>query len=125
MVIYSSILAWGIPWTESESGGLQSVGSQRVRHDLATQHTNTHGFLTFYFAPSHLPFPLCLLALLQYLSSLLPLPLNLPISAVSTLTLARILTPLVNSILESRDQGALKELPRDWQGLILLMTYRL
>ena len=28
----SSILAWRIPWTE-ESGGLQSVGSQRVRHD--------------------------------------------------------------------------------------------
>ena len=31
---YSSILAWGIPWTE-EAGGLQSVGSQRVRHDRA------------------------------------------------------------------------------------------
>ena len=29
---HSSILAWRIPWTE-ESGGLQSVGSQRVRHD--------------------------------------------------------------------------------------------
>ena len=28
----SSILAWEIPWTE-ESGGLQSMGSQRVRHD--------------------------------------------------------------------------------------------
>ena len=28
----SSILAWRIPWTE-EPGGLQSVGSQRVRHD--------------------------------------------------------------------------------------------
>ena len=52
MVIYSSILAWGIPWTESEPGGLQSVGSQRVGHDLATEHTNTHGFPTFYFAPS-------------------------------------------------------------------------
>ena len=58
MVIYSSILAWGIPWTESEPGGLQSVGSQRVGHDLATEHTNTHGFPTFYFAPSYLPFPL-------------------------------------------------------------------
>ena len=32
MATYSSILAWGIPWTE-ESGGLQSMGSQRVRHD--------------------------------------------------------------------------------------------
>ena len=29
---YSSILAWGIPWTE-EPGGLQSIGSHRVRHD--------------------------------------------------------------------------------------------
>ena len=29
---HSSILTWRIPWTE-ESGGLQSIGSQRVRHD--------------------------------------------------------------------------------------------
>ena len=27
-----AILAWRIPWTE-EPGGLQSVGSQRVRHN--------------------------------------------------------------------------------------------
>ena len=32
MATHSSILAWRIPWTE-ESGGLQSVGSQRVRHN--------------------------------------------------------------------------------------------
>ena len=32
MVTHSSILAWRIPWTE-EPGGLQSVGSRRVRHD--------------------------------------------------------------------------------------------
>ena len=32
MVTHSSILAWRIPWTE-EPGGLQSTGSQRVRHD--------------------------------------------------------------------------------------------
>ena len=31
MATHSSILAWEIPWTE-ESGGLQSLGSQRVRH---------------------------------------------------------------------------------------------
>ena len=31
-------LAWNIPWTE-EPGGLQSIGSQRVRHDCATKHT--------------------------------------------------------------------------------------
>ena len=29
---HSSVLAWRIPWTE-ELGGLQSMGSQRVRHD--------------------------------------------------------------------------------------------
>ena len=32
MATYSSILAPRIPWTE-EPGGLQSMGSQRVRHD--------------------------------------------------------------------------------------------
>ena len=31
MTTHSSVLAWRIPWTE-EPGGLQSVGSQRVRH---------------------------------------------------------------------------------------------
>ena len=33
---HSSILAWRIPWTK-EPGGLTSVGSQRVGHDLATE----------------------------------------------------------------------------------------
>ena len=32
MATHSSILAGKIPWTE-ESGRLQSMGSQRVRHD--------------------------------------------------------------------------------------------
>ena len=35
MATHSSILAWEIPWTE-EPGELQSLGSQRVRYDLAT-----------------------------------------------------------------------------------------
>ena len=35
MATHSSVLAWEIPWTE-EPGGLQSMGSQRIRHDLAT-----------------------------------------------------------------------------------------
>ena len=34
MAIHSSILAWEIPWTEGP-GGLQSMGSHRVRQDLA------------------------------------------------------------------------------------------
>ena len=32
MATHSSILAWRIPWTE-EPGGLQFMGSRRVRHD--------------------------------------------------------------------------------------------
>ena len=35
MAIHSSILDWKIPWTK-EPGGLQSIRSQRVRHELAT-----------------------------------------------------------------------------------------
>ena len=34
---HSSILSWRIPWTE-EPSSLQSIGSHRVRHDLATEH---------------------------------------------------------------------------------------
>ena len=37
---HSSILAWEIPWTE-EPGRLQSMGSQKVRHELATKYTRT------------------------------------------------------------------------------------
>ena len=32
MATHSSVLAWEIPWTE-ETGELQSMGLQRVRHD--------------------------------------------------------------------------------------------
>jgi len=32
MATHSSILAWRIPWKE-KPGRLQSMGSQRVRHD--------------------------------------------------------------------------------------------
>ena len=32
MATHSSILAWEIPWTE-EHGGLQSMGSQKVRYN--------------------------------------------------------------------------------------------
>jgi len=32
MATHSSILAWRTPWTE-EPGGLQSMGSQRIRHN--------------------------------------------------------------------------------------------
>jgi len=36
MGTHSSILAWRIPWTE-EPGGLQSMGLQRIGHDLVTE----------------------------------------------------------------------------------------
>ena len=47
MSTHSSILAWRILWRK-EPGGLQSTGSQRVRHDWTTNtpciciHTHTH-----------------------------------------------------------------------------------
>ena len=47
LATHSSILAWRMPWTE-EPGGLQSMGSQRVRHnqsDFAYMHT--HIFFIF------------------------------------------------------------------------------
>ena len=36
METHSSILAWRISWTE-EPVGLQSIGTQRVGHDLAVE----------------------------------------------------------------------------------------
>ena len=36
MATHSSIFAWEIPWTE-KPGWLQSMGSQRVGHNLATK----------------------------------------------------------------------------------------
>ena len=36
MANHSSILAWRSPWTK-EPGGLQSIGSQKSRHDLVTK----------------------------------------------------------------------------------------
>ena len=50
MAAQSSILIWRIPWTE-ESGELQSMGLQRVRHDWAT-----------YAATLNLSDPLCILS---------------------------------------------------------------
>ena len=39
MATHSSIFAWEVPWTE-ESGRIQSIGLQRVGHDLATKQQN-------------------------------------------------------------------------------------
>ena len=46
MATHSSILAWKIPWTD-EPGGLQSMGSQRVRYnwvDWACTHIKLLGY---------------------------------------------------------------------------------
>ena len=45
LATHSSILAWRIPWTE-EPGGLQTVGSQRVRYDWGT---NSFSFTRFHW----------------------------------------------------------------------------
>ena len=42
MAPHSSTLAWKIQWTE-EPGGLQSMGSQRVGHNLATEQQQQQG----------------------------------------------------------------------------------
>ena len=43
MATHSSILAWKIAWTE-EPGGLQFMGSQRVKHNWVTEHAHTPEF---------------------------------------------------------------------------------
>ena len=49
----SSVLTWRIPWTE-ETGRLQSMRSQRVRHDWA--HTHTKPYMTTFQSFSHFCF---------------------------------------------------------------------
>ena len=51
MATLSSILSWKIPWTE-DPGRLQSMGSQRVRHDWATS-------LSLSCVLSFVSFPVC------------------------------------------------------------------
>ena len=42
MATHSSTLVWKIPWIE-KPGGLQSLGSQRVGHNLAVNSNNVPG----------------------------------------------------------------------------------
>ena len=50
MATHSSILARRIPWTE-ELGGLQSMGSQKLGHDRASEHNILFGiYLSYDFA---------------------------------------------------------------------------
>ena len=45
---HTSILVWRIPRAEGP-GGLQSMRSQRVRHDRAAKHACTHAIMAWYF----------------------------------------------------------------------------
>ena len=52
MATHSNILAWRMSWTE-ETGGLPSIGSQRVRQDssgLAHMHAGFFGDLPQWFS---------------------------------------------------------------------------
>ena len=42
MATYSNILAWELPWSENP-GRLQSMGTQRVGHDLVTKQQQKEG----------------------------------------------------------------------------------
>ena len=46
--LYSSILAWEIPWTE-EPGGLQTMALQRVGHNSVTEPQQTASTKCFLF----------------------------------------------------------------------------
>ena len=46
MSTHSNVLAWRIPWTD-EPGGLQSLGSQRVRHNWVTKIKNKLKIILF------------------------------------------------------------------------------
>ena len=48
MATHTSILVWRIPRAEGP-GGLQSMRSQRVRHDRAAKHACTHAIMAWYF----------------------------------------------------------------------------
>ena len=55
MATHSIILAWRIPWT-GDPGGLQSIGSQRVRHDWVT---NTFPFFSCHESQRAYLWPTC------------------------------------------------------------------
>ena len=65
MATHSSILAWRIPWTE-ETGGLQSMGLQRVGQNLITKPPPHYSFSNLcerpvFFQIQHISIPVLLL----------------------------------------------------------------
>ena len=60
MATHASILAWNVLLTE-EPGGLQSMGLQRVRHNLATKQQPANFALAnslWTLQPGHIPHPI-------------------------------------------------------------------
>ena len=58
MATHSSILTWKIPWTE-ECGELQSMGLQRIWHDLVTKGQQSSLMKCFFFFHVFCPFSNC------------------------------------------------------------------
>ena len=52
---HSSILAWEIPWTE-KPGGLQSMGSQRVGNNIATEYSTQFSYICSIICDSQITF---------------------------------------------------------------------
>ena len=74
MATHSSILAWRIPQTE-EPGGLQFMGSQRVRHDWVTKHTHRYTFWIYFGVWSKTKMKFIFFFIKKWLSSyLVPFP---------------------------------------------------
>ena len=48
MATHLSMLAWRLPWTE-KPGGLQFMGSQRVRQDQASEHNRVPYYVLGFF----------------------------------------------------------------------------
>ena len=65
MKTHSSILAWKIPWTE-ESGRLQSMGSQSLRHNSVTEHACIHLYIIVLFKITNISKKLFMSLKLQY-----------------------------------------------------------
>ena len=59
MATHSSILVWKIPWTE-EPGGLQSMGLQRVGHNLVTKPPPHYSFSNLCERPVFSPNTTCI-----------------------------------------------------------------
>ena len=70
MAMQSSVLAWRIPWTE-EPGGLQSMGSQRVGHNIETEYASMYARLKQLSIAQHSDFHL--FSDLAYMSEYLPI----------------------------------------------------